>query len=141
VHLRPVEPADLEVFFQNQRDQESVALADVPAREREAFDAHWAKILVDPATAIRTVVVDDQVVGNVLSFPLNGLQMVGYWIGREHWGRGYASAALSQFLEVETQRPLHAHVATHNAGSMRVLQKAGFALYDRAATGVVFILV
>ena len=27
-----------------------------------------------------------------------------------------------------TERPLHAHVAKHNAGSIRVLEKCGFSL-------------
>ncbi len=51
----------------------------------------------------------------------------GYWIGREYWGKGIASAALADFLDVVEDRPLHARVAKHNAGSIRVLEKCGFA--------------
>ena len=51
---------------------------------------------------------------------------VGYWIGREFWGKGIATQALTQYLEVEKIRPLSAHVAKHNVGSKRVLEKNGF---------------
>ena len=57
--------------------------------------------------------------------------MVGYWIGKEHWGRGIASAALVLYLDVERHRPLLATVVEHNAGSRRVLEKAGFQLVAR----------
>ena len=50
----------------------------------------------------------------------------GYWIGREHWGRGVATEALTQFTHQVTARPLYAHVAVHNAGSIRVLEKCAF---------------
>jgi len=51
---------------------------------------------------------------------------VGYWIGREHWGRGVATAALAAFVAEVTERPLFAHVVNSNAGSIRVLEKCGF---------------
>jgi RimJ/RimL family protein N-acetyltransferase len=41
-------------------------------------------------------------------------------------GRGIASRALALFLEQVPVRPLHARAASDNAGSLRVLQKAGF---------------
>jgi RimJ/RimL family protein N-acetyltransferase len=47
---------------------------------------------------------------------------------RALWGRGIATEALSAFLRLEQTRPLHAGVATHNAASIRVLQKCGFTL-------------
>ena len=53
---------------------------------------------------------------------------LGWLLAREFWGRGVASAALVQFLQHETTRPLTAHVVKHNAASIRVLEKAGFTL-------------
>src|SRR5918999_1935703 len=41
-------------------------------------------------------------------------------------GQGIATAALAAFLEELDTRPLYAHVATHNVGSIRVLEKCGF---------------
>ena len=62
--------------------------------------------------------------------------MVGYWIGKAYWGRGIASAALRLFLDdVERHRPLLATVVEHNAGSRRVLEKAGFQLVARELRG------
>jgi RimJ/RimL family protein N-acetyltransferase len=51
---------------------------------------------------------------------------VGYWLGRSYWGRGIATRALALFLPLVPARPLYAHVASHNTGSMRVLVKCGF---------------
>ena len=62
----------------------------------------------------------------MLSWEQSGDTLVGYWIGREYWGRGVASRALALFLMEVDERPLHAHVAAHNAGSIRVLEKCGF---------------
>ena len=55
VQLRAVVEADLPIFFEHQRDPESNAMAAFPARDREAFDAHWAKILADPTTTNRAI--------------------------------------------------------------------------------------
>jgi RimJ/RimL family protein N-acetyltransferase len=72
------------------------------------------------------VLFEGCVAGNVVSWRSEGRQEVGYWLGGEWWGRGIATAALSQLLGHVPQRPLHACVAPHNAGSLRVLEKCGF---------------
>ena len=128
VELREVEDGDLPVFFEHQRDAESTALSGVPARDRAAFDAHWERIRRDPTTTIRTVVADGAVTGNVLAFVQSGKPVVGYWIGREHWGRGIATRALAAFVREVTARPLYATVALGNPPSVRVLEKCGFRL-------------
>jgi RimJ/RimL family protein N-acetyltransferase len=51
---------------------------------------------------------------------------VSYWIGREFWGMGVASKALSLFLSFVDTRPLSARVAKDNLASLRVLEKCGF---------------
>jgi len=58
--------------------------------------------------------------------PLEGsAREVTYWIDPSRWGRGFASAALEAFLQVELTRPLFARVAEHNIGSAKVLTRAG----------------
>jgi RimJ/RimL family protein N-acetyltransferase len=90
---------------------------------------HWTKILAEETVIKRTVLFNGRVAGNVVSFEQECEQEVGYWIGREYWGKGVATEALSQFLaHVEVRRPLHAAVAKHNVGSIRVLEKCGFAV-------------
>jgi RimJ/RimL family protein N-acetyltransferase len=128
VTLREVEPADLPIFFEHQCDPVALAMAGMPGRDRQAFDEHWARILADDTGRIRTIVADGEVVGNVLSFERGDRREVGYWIGRHHWGRGVATAALVAFLGEEPVRPLHAGVAPQNGGSLRVLEKCGFAV-------------
>lgn len=127
VRLREVTEADLPIFFEQQLDPEATRMAGFPAREREAFFAHWAKILADPANVIRAVVLGDEVAGNIVSFPHEGRAEVGYWLGKRYWGRGIATRALAGFLQVVRTRPLYASVARHNVGSIRVLEKCGFA--------------
>ncbi len=133
VHLREVEPGDLPLFFEDQRDPEAVAMVAFKSRERTAFDQHWAKLLADDSCLARTILVDDRVAGNIGSWTSEGKREVGYWINRAFWGCGVATSALSAFLSLETTRPLHAGVAKHNAGSIRVLQKCGFTFDDAAA--------
>ena len=69
-----------------------------------------------------------EVAGNVSSFVLFGDPAVGYWLGREFWGKGIATRALAAFLEIVTVRPLYARAAKDNIGSRRVLEKCGFAV-------------
>lgn len=126
IRLRDVEPGDLPLFFEHQRDAEAAAMAGFTSRDRPAFDEHWAKLLADETCLKKTVLADGQVVGNIGSWTAHGERDVGYWIDRAYWGRGVASAALSAFLQLERTRPLYASLAKHNVASLRVLQKCGF---------------
>jgi RimJ/RimL family protein N-acetyltransferase len=126
VSLRSVEDTDLETFFEQASDPEAVKMAAFPAREREAFIAHWQRTRLDPSVVQRTVIADGRVAGNMVSWSDADHREVGYWLGRDFWGRGIATAALDLFLELVSSRPLEAHVAAHNTGSRRVLEKCGF---------------
>lgn len=129
IRLREVKPADLEAFFAQQSDPVAWRMVAFPAKDphdRPAFDAHWQKILADPAIVVRTITRGWRVVGNVLSFPLGPERQVGYWVAREEWGRGIATAALRELLLLVTERPLHARCAKDNVASVRVLTRAGF---------------
>jgi RimJ/RimL family protein N-acetyltransferase len=66
------------------------------------------------------------VAGNIGSWQDRGQQLLGYWVGREYWGRGVATRALALLVDEMSIRPLFAHVAAHNIGSIRVLEKCGF---------------
>ena len=126
VRLRSVEDRDLEVFFDHQADPQAVEMAAFPARDQDQFAAHWAKLRTDDTLLVRTIVADGVVAGNIGSWPDNGQQLLGYWVGREWWGRGVATQALALLLDEVSTRPLYAHVAVHNVGSIRVLDKCGF---------------
>jgi len=128
VRLRDVEASDLALFFEHQRDPVAVAMVAFRSRDAAEFAQHWAKLLADSSKLKKTIVVDDQVVGNIGSWLSEGKREIGYWIDRAFWGRGIATEALSAFLRSEKTRPLYAGVAKHNAASIRVLQKCGFTL-------------
>ena len=129
VLLRDVVASDLPVFFEQQRDPAANHMAAFSPRDpndREAFTAHWAKLLADETVIIKTVVFQGQVAGSVGSFEWHGKPQVTYWIGREYWGRGVATQALSEFLRQFRRRPVYASAAADNLASLRVLQKCGF---------------
>lgn len=129
VRLRNVEPDDLSIFYEYQLDADAARMAAFPSRDRVAFDAHWARnILGNPAAITRTIVADGQVAGNIGSWLQDGVRLLGYWIDKEHWGKGVATRALAAFLRLVTERPVRAHVARHNVGSIRVLEKCGFSV-------------
>jgi RimJ/RimL family protein N-acetyltransferase len=124
--LREVVDSDLDAFFEHQREPEANRMAACPARDREAFDAHWRRLLADDSLTKKTIVYEGEVAGNVGCWEQEGRRFVGYWIGREFWGKGLATRALQELTGEVTQRPLHAWVATSNLASIRVLEKCGF---------------
>ena len=140
IALREVLPADLPVLFEQQRDPEANRMAEFPARDHDAFMAHWAKCLADASTILRTIVFRGDVAGSIVCWEDSGRRNIGYWLGREYWGQGISTAALKQFLMSVPTRPLYAHVAKRNAASIRVLQKCGFVVYDRTGSELVMVL-
>ena len=135
--LRHVVESDLPIFFEHQRDPEATSMAVFPAREWDAFLPHWRNnVLGNPANEARTILLDDQVAGYVASWEQDGKRLVGYWVGREHWGRGVARSALDEFLRAhELRRPIHAFVALSNVRSIRVLEKCGFRRIEEPEPG------
>jgi RimJ/RimL family protein N-acetyltransferase len=131
VALRPIVDADMDALFEQMRDPESVQMAAFVARDpddRAAFDAHMAKLRVSPDVTQRAITSDGRLVGSIGYFLMEGDTEVTYWIDRAAWGQGVASRALALLLEGIEVRPVYARAASDNAGSLRVLQKAGFAV-------------
>lgn len=126
IQLRDVTENDLPIFYEQQLDPEATQMADFPPRTREVFMAHWTRILGDPSVQLKTILFNGEVAGNIVCFEQLGEREVGYWLGKEFWGKGIATRALQEFLEIIKTRPLYAHVAKHNIGSRRVLEKCGF---------------
>ena len=131
VTLREVRDTDLPILYEHQADPEANRMAHFPPRDREAFMAHWTRILRDGPGLARAIDVDGEVVGNVVSWEQDGERDVGYWVGREHWGKGVATEALRALVSELEERPLFAHVVEHNIGSIRVLEKCGFRRVDQ----------
>ena len=88
IQLRNVIGSDLPILYEHQADPVASQMAAFPARDRNAFMAHWAKILKNESNVVQTIVYDGQVAGTVMSFEMEGKREVGYWIGREYWASG-----------------------------------------------------
>jgi RimJ/RimL family protein N-acetyltransferase len=135
ISLREVCKGDLPVFYAQMADPVASHMAAFTApdpTDRGYFDAHWTKVRSDPANTVWTVLAGKVVAGHVAAFGPPQEREVTYWIGREYWGRGIATAALAALLDLERTRPLHARAAADNTGSIRVLEKCGFTVtgYD-----------
>lgn len=128
VRLRSVEPGDLPALYVHQADSIANQMAVTHPRSAEAFHEHWTKIINDPAVIARAILADGEMVGYVSRFCIEDTAYVGYWIARNHWGRGIVSRALALLLEESPSRPLFARVARSNTASLRVLEKCGFAI-------------
>jgi RimJ/RimL family protein N-acetyltransferase len=134
--LREVTEDDLVIFFKQQQDPAANWMAAFTAKDPTdwaAFAAKWAKILGDGTATAKTIVWDGCVAGNVGSFiaPWSGQREVSYWVGRNFWGRGVATGALTAFVGELVERPLYARVAEDNLASLRVLEKCGFVVIGR----------
>jgi RimJ/RimL family protein N-acetyltransferase len=130
--LRAVADSDLPVFFEHQRDEAArhmAAFVSEDGSDRGAFDAHWARIRDSDKVLVRTIVVEEKPVGHIASFDRDGDHEVTYWIGREHWGQGIATRALTAFLAEDAVRPMFGRVVKDGAASRRVLEKCGFRLH------------
>ena len=131
VLLRDIAESDLPIFFEQQLDPTANYMAAFTARDpadRDAVMAHWGKIMGDDTIIKKTILYNGRVAGNVVSFEHLGKLEVGYWIGREYWGKGVATKALMAFLSLVQTRPLYAGVAKDNIASRRVLEKCGFTI-------------
>ena len=133
VVLREVTDEDLPLFFEQQLDPQANYMAAFTGRnptDRDAFMAHWARILADDTNVIQTILFGGQVAGYVASYVDKefGKREVTYWIGKEYWGQGIASTALSLYLMLVKERPIYGRAARDNVGSIRVMGKCGFVL-------------
>jgi RimJ/RimL family protein N-acetyltransferase len=131
VALRPIDDSDLDALFDQMRDPESVRMAAFTAEDpddRTAFDVRMAKHRTSAEVTMRAVTADGRLVGSIASFVVDGDTEITYWIDRSFRGQGIAGRALALFLESVLVRPLFARVASDNVGSLKVLQKAGFAI-------------
>lgn len=129
--LRPVGAEDVPTLYNQQIDEESNRMAAVNSRDQPTFEAHWARVLDDSTMVIRGIWVDGQLAGCIGCFLQQEVRHLGYWLGKEFWGHGIATAAVQLLLQEIPDRPLHATVASHNLASLRILQRSGFRITGR----------
>ena len=129
ITLIVTEKEDLNAFFQFQIDKEAIYLAAFTPKDpndKTAYIEKYTKFLTDPTINMRTIKLDDEIVGSISKFVLENDAEITYWIDRKFWGQGIATNALQKFLTTERIRPIFGRVAFDNFGSQKVLEKCGF---------------
>jgi len=135
--LRAPEPADLDRLAHLANDAEIARMLErMPHPYSRADGEAWlAGIGGDPAKL--EFAIDDGS-GFIGALSLRGLDetpVIGYWLGRPYWGRGYMSEAVGTALAwifgawtfgARSAQAVEARVMTENSGSRNVLAKLGF---------------
>jgi RimJ/RimL family protein N-acetyltransferase len=129
ISLRDVKVDDLQILFEQERDPVANLMAAYPSKDEESFMSVWKNKIRDKnGPIIKAITCDQGLAGSIECWEKDGKWLVGYWIGRDYWGKGIGTAALRQFLMHLEMRPLYAYVGNHNKASIRVLEKCGFTI-------------
>lgn len=126
--LRPAEVSDIPALFSMYSDplaRTMAAFGEDDPDDPVAFAARWDRLLGDPEITVRAIIVDGHVVGSVALWFEDGVAQLGYWVDRDHWGKGVATTAVRELLGA-CPRPVQARVAFDNHGSQTVLTRLGF---------------
>jgi RimJ/RimL family protein N-acetyltransferase len=139
ISIRRTTAADVPSLFAFECEPEANERAGTKPRDWSTFQARWAEILADvdgtrTRVVPRVILADGEVVGAVNISPQGDADSLGYWIAKDHWGRGIASRAVALMLAEFTRRPLYATVAAGNLASLRILEKFGFVVESRERT-------
>lgn len=134
--LRSWRPTDLESLVANASHADvSRGLHDrFPYPYTGADGRAWLARAVDESDRAWAIEIDGAAVGGVSLHP--GVDVhrhsaeLGYWIGRNYWGRGVMTTVLTAFADRAMSafrlHRLFATVYASNPASMRVLEKVGF---------------
>src|SRR5437870_13024423 len=101
VTLREVTKEDLPTFFEHQLDAEATRMAAFPSRDRDAFMAHWARIMskeTNETGILNTILADETVAGNVVYWEAAGVPHTVLLLGKVILGMVIATGALVYFL-------------------------------------------
>lgn len=131
--LRPIWPEDWEGVLAGIADEgvvRNLARAPWPYGAEDAQQFTMLPALPKYPRFLITRARDAAVVGCVGIDPHEGDVELGYWIARQHWGRGFATEAGAAVIEIARTLGHGRIVASHfldNPASGRVLEKLGFA--------------
>ncbi|MGI6010862.1 MAG: GNAT family N-acetyltransferase [Ruminococcus sp.] len=106
-----------------------------PYTEKDAGEFIRSVLAADPAETIAfAITVSERVVGSIGVYRCGNIHFrtaeMGYYIGEEYWGQGYATSAVKQvckyvFSHTDIIR-IFAEPFAYNKASCAVLEKAGF---------------
>ena len=142
ISLRKFKLDDLDSIMDLFIDKEvinGIGLDKKPEEITKKFELDWLKKTINnyrkkkPDTYSFAILLDNKHVGNIgcheIDYKNENLE-IGYWIGKDYWGKGYATKALKLFLTDIRKKfnpvRITAYHYTYNPASGRVLQKGGF---------------
>lgn len=129
LNLTPTTLVDLNTLFLFQSDDQANFMAAFTSKDfadSDAYVSKYSKFLSDPEIRMCTIRLNNVVVGSISNYIMFGENEITYWIDKEYWGKGIASAALNAFLKLEPARPIFGRAAFDNLASQKVLLKNGF---------------
>ena len=121
--------SDLEIFYQNQTDEEANYMAAFTPKDpfdKSAYLTKWNRLMKDDTINMQTILFDKKVIGCVVKFVMEGDADITYALSKAYWGKGITTKAVKQFITIEKTRPLFGRVAFDNFGSQKVLENVGF---------------
>jgi len=142
--LRPWQPADAAAVAAIMRDVRMSEFLPLPrpytAQDARDFVAAAAHRPADTGRLELAVQLGDQVIGAIgIAQPdPDGGAEIGYWIGSEHWGAGYATEAvrvLAEYGFAHGLNRLEIQTDVSNLGSVKVALRAGFRYEGTARLG------
>ena len=137
--LRPAWPEDWQAVYSGIADEGVVRnLASAPWPYSKDDARNFVKSPVDPMFPLFLITRarDAALIGCIGVDMTEGQIELGYWIGRAHWGQGYATEAGRGVIEVASALGHKYLVASHfldNPASGKVLSKLGFEPTGRVA--------
>lgn len=138
--LRPADAADMAGLLGG--DGEAVRMTErLPDPCTEEAARAWIERRREPGQRVFAIErAEDGAFIGCMGFMRDGAEAgLGYWIGRPHWNRGYATEAGRAVLDHAQAlgvRTVEAETFPENAASARVLEKLGFAFAGRTEKDV-----
>lgn len=136
--LRPWRTDDEEALVRHANNRKvSINLRDhFPYPYTREHAREWIGRNLDPPSPPTNLVIEHagELIGGIGLVPLSDVSRftaeVGYWLGEELWGRGFATEALRRITDYAFEHfsfeRLEAWVFASNPASGRVLEKAGY---------------
>lgn len=133
---KTADKADLAKVLNNQNVQNYLRDGlPFPYTENDAEEYIKSMLDADKSkTFAFAITVEDKVIGSVAVLRCENIHSriaeIGYYIGEPYWGNGYATIAVRQACRYVFENSdiirIFAVTFSHNTGSCRVLEKAGF---------------
>ena len=137
--LRPLEERDREEFIRMAKDERVNSTYMIPKLEssalEDAFFDHMRDFTENESRFVYGIALKNgEIIGFINDCELDGTRAeMGYFIGAEHWNRGYATEALSASIAALFEMGYTYLKAGHfeeNSASRRVMEKCGMKRID-----------